>query len=364
MSNYEVHVKSNTGSMLYILTQFNNLSAGRFDRAYQPLEILMPMDYPIGTFTKDMIFELWREQDGSMVLDGQTCYFLRDIKYLTKDNKNYIYLKAYDAIWLIDGREVEYAAGSAQATKSGVACDVMKAIMRENFVSATDTTRNLAASYFIIDADDGTGATVTKAFSRQYVYPLIQGLCNQSREAGTWVTFDVVYDGNLPLVFKTFTGQRGNDLRESLTLSVEAGNLANPELDFNYSEERTVAYMAGKGENEARVVGTSTNANALAESVWSRREVVSENFQMDVLASLNDAARALLNKYSSKVSLSGEISSTEGTEYGNDWNYGDYLRAQYLGYEFDCRVLGYLINYSNEGEKVKEEVKAFIRGEL
>ena len=138
----------------------------------------MPQDdelYPVGAFTKDMILELWREQDQRlMVLDGETCYFLRNIRYYRDGTRDMVYLKAYDANYIIDGREVEYNAGESEASKTGVACDVIKEIIDENFVSATDTARNLATTYFTIDGDDGFGETVTKAFSRQYVYPLFR----------------------------------------------------------------------------------------------------------------------------------------------------------------------------------------------
>jgi len=231
-------------------------------------------------------------------------------------------------------------------------------------VSATDTTRNLAATYFTIDGDDGFGETVTKAFSRQYVYSTIQSLCNQSREAGTWITFDVVYSGSLPLVFKTYNDQRGSDITNQLLLSDEAGNIANPKLEFDWTNEATVAYVAGKGENEARVIGSATNTDRLNESIWSRREFITENFQLDVIASLNSEAAAYLDKYSPKVLFTGEIVETEGTQYGINWNYGDKVRAKYLGYEFDCRVLGYTIEYKNSGGKITDRVTATIRGEL
>ena len=367
MPKYEVIVKTDIGTTLFVLTQFTSLTAGRFDRAYMPLEITMPQDdelYPVGTFTKDMILELWREQNQTMVLDGETCYFLRNIRYYRDGTKDMVYLKAYDANYILDGREVEYNAGTSQASKTGAACDVIKEIIDENFVSATDTDRNLSSSYFTIDSDDGFGATVTKAFSRQYVMSTIQSLCNQSREAGTWVTFDTVYSGSLPLVFKTFVNQRGNDITGQLLLSDGAGNIANPTLDFDWTSEATVCYVAGKGEGDARVVGSATNSDRLNESIWSRREMITENFQKSVKASLDAEADAYLDKFSPKIIFTGEIVETEGTQYGVNWNYGDKVRAAYLGYEFDCRVLGYTIDYKNNGGKTTDKVTAVIRGEI
>jgi hypothetical protein len=366
MPKYQVIVKTDTGSPLFVLTQFESLTAGRFDRAIMPLEIVMPQDdelYPVGTFQKDMIFELWREQNQTMVLDGETCYFLRNVRYYRDGTKDMVYLKAYDANYILDGREVEYDAGSSEASKTGVACDVMKEIIDENFVSATDTTRNLSASYFSVDSDDGFGETITKAFSRQYVLSTIQAICNQSREAGTWVTFDTVYSGSLPLVFKTYVDQRGSDITDQLLLSDEAGNIANPTLDFDWTNEATVCYVAGKGEGADRVVGSAINSDRLNESAWSRRELVTENFQLAVEASLDAEAEAYLDKYSPKIIFTGEIVETEGTQYGINWNYGDKVRAKYLGYEFDCRVLGYTIEYKNSGGKTIDRVTATIRGE-
>jgi len=369
MSRYEVVIKSDTGITIPngVITRFSKLVAGRADRCYVPIEIVIPQDeerYPVGTFKKDMIIELWREQNDTMVLDGETCYFLRGWKYYKSGGKDLIYLKGYDSNYLLDGREVEYNAGSDEAAKTDVACDMMKEIVDENFVSATDTDRNLAATLLTIQADDGQGATVTDAFSRQYVYPLLQKICNQSREAGTWVTFDTYYSGTLPLEFRTYVNQRGADLTDSLLLSAESGNIANPVLDEDYTDEITVAYVAGKGVEDERIVGSASNTTRLNQSVWSRREFITENFQLDVEASCDSAAQVALDKYAPRIYFSGEIVETVGTQYGINWNYGDKIRARYLDYEFDCMVLAYLIEYGENDGKITDKVTATIRGEI
>ena len=366
MSRYQIIIKTPTGLEVQRYTQVNSLVCGRSDRAVMPCEVVIPMTKAVTDFSKDMLMEVWRDNnDGSITLDGETAYFLREWQFKRDaQGKDIIYLKGYDGNYILTGREVEYDAESTQAVKTGVACNVIKEIVDENFVNATDTTRNLSATYFTIDGDDGFGGTVTKSFSRQYVLPLIQNLAEQSRNSGTWVTFDTVYDGLLPFQFITYLDQRGSDLTDSVVLSVEAGNLSEPVLTFDYSDEITVAYVAGRGETTARLVGSATS-DAINDSVWSRRELITENFQVSTEAALNSEARAILEKNKGKVSLDGSIISSKGNRYGRDWNYGDKVRATYLGYEFDCRILGYEINYSvsNDGI-VKDEVKAMIRGEL
>jgi hypothetical protein len=367
MSRYQIILKTPTGLEVQRYTQVNSLVCGRSDRAVMPCEVIIPMTKAVTDFSKDMLMEVWRDNnDGSITLDGETAYFLRKWEfYRDYQGKDVIYLKGYDGNYILTGREVEYDAGGTATSKTGVACDVIKEIIDENFVNATDTTRNLSSSYFKIAGDDGFGGTVTKAFSRQYVLPLIQNLAEQSRNSGTWVTFDTVYDGSLPFEFRTYVNQRGDDLTDSVVLEVEAGNLAEPVLTFDYSDEITVAYVAGRGQESDRLVGTATNTDALNESVWSRREFITENFQVTTEAGLNSEARSILEKNKGKITLDGSIVSSKGNQYGRDWNYGDKVRAKYLGYEFYCRILGYEINYSvsNDGI-VKDEIKAKIRGEL
>ena len=365
MNKYQIIIKTPTGLEVKRLSKVNMLRAGRSDRAIMPCEIIIPQTLTPNDFSKDMLIEVWRDNgDGTITLDGETAYFLRQWDFYKDTNgKDMIYLLAMDGNYIIDGREVEYAAESSQASKSGVACDVIKEIIDENFVNATDTDRNLSASYFIIDDNDGFGASVTKAFSRQQVYTTIKALVDQSRNAGTWITFDTVYDGSLPFTFKTYADQRGNDIRDRVTLSVEAGSLSNPVLSFNYIDEKTAAYVAGKGETTDRLVGSATS-DSINDSVWSRREVVTENFQVTTEAGLDNEARELLNKNKGKLTLTGEIvSTTKGLLYGRDWNYGDRVQATYLGKTFDCRINGYEINYSNSGGDIVDQVTAFIRGE-
>ena len=364
MNRYQIIIKTATGLEVKRLSRVASLRAGRSDRAIMPCEITIPQILPTSFFAKDMIIEIWRDNgNGTLTLDGETGYFLRRWDfYRDTDGKDMIYLVGMDGNYILDGREVEYAAESTQATKSGIACDVIKEIVDENFVSATDTTRNLSASLFTIDGDDGFGASVTKAFSRQQVYSTIKALVDQSRNAGTWITFDTVYDGSLPFTFKTYADQRGNDIRDRVTLSVEAGSLSNPVLSFNYIDEKTAAYVAGRGETTDRLVGSATS-DSINDSVWSRREVVTQNFQVTTEAGLDNEARELLNKNKGKLTLTGEIASTKGLLYGRDWNYGDRVQATYLGKTFDCRINGYEINYANSGDNTIDTVTAFIRGE-
>lgn len=367
---YEVIIKTATGTTVETLTSgdIHYLYAGRVDRNFGKVVLQIPIKpgRTINNYTKDMIIEVWREQQGNLVLDGETCYFLRYKSiYRTRDNLELIELRGVDTVYQVDARVIEYDAGSSEASKTDVCNDMMKEFIDENMVSATDTDRNLSSSYFGVQADDGGGGTVSFAGSREYVYTALMDVTDQSREGGDWVTFDVYYNGDLPLEFRTYSGQRGNDLTNLITLSVEAGNLSQPNLIYDWENEKTVAYMAGVGIESQRLVGTAENTSVLAESVWSRREVISQNFQAETEATLDTMAQKLLEQYKGRQIITGTIQQTKGTRYGINWNYGDKLNVSYANAEFECRVLAYEIEYGTNGKgKTVDTITATILGEL
>ena len=120
--------------------------------------------------------------------------------------------------------------------------------------------------------------------------------------------------------------------------------------------------MAGKGQADTRIVGVAYSTE-IESTIWSRREIVTQNFQLSLTAECENEAREFLNKYKGRIILTGQIAQTKGLKYGRDWNYGDRVLSTYLGYTFDCRINGYEINYSNSGDTTVDTVTAFIVGD-
>ena len=367
---YEVIIKTPSGQVIETLTKgdIHYLYCGRFDRNYMPCVLQIPLKpgRDFANYTKDMLIEVWRETSNGLSLDGETAYFLRQKRiFRDRANRELIELVGYDSNYILDGRIIAYDAGSDEASKKDVANDLMKAVVNENFITATDTDRNLSSSYFTKQADDNTGGTVEFKASRQCVFTSLEGITDQSRAGGDWVTYDVFYNGSLPFEFRTYAGQRGADLTSQITLSVEAGNLAEPSLTYNWADEKTYAYMGGIGQESERLVGEAENSTAINQTVWSRREVISENFQATSTDTLDDLAAALLQENSGKIIFDGRIQQTKGMRYGVNWNYGDKLNVQYQGLEFECRVLGYTIEYgTNQNNETVDSISAVVRGEI
>lgn len=367
MNKYQVFIKSPNGSKTEaIMKEFQSLKAGRADRSIYSCELIVPAtDLDINALEEDMLIEIWRDDGyGNMSIDGKTLYFLR--KFGVRRNSegaDYVYMKGLDSLYLLTSRINAYAAGNANAIFSTYADDVCHSVMSNNFGSGAIASRLINTAYILTGSGSSLGASITKNCAWQELPSLLQDITDQSRNAGTWITYDIEYTGTLPLVFKSYIDYRGQDKSKFVTLSPDDGNLADPELMFDFENEGTAAYLLAAGEKSARIIGRADAFDRIAKSPWARREVKKENTQISVQASADNEARELLAKYRSKISLTGKIVQTENTIYGEDWDYGDLVTAQWYDKTFLCRILTYQINYANSGGNFIDEVDAMVRGE-
>ena len=75
-------------------------------------------------------------------------------------------LSARGAASLLERRIVKYTAGSAEASKTANADNMMRAIVRENFGSGAGSGRDWS-SYLTVEADTSLAPSVSKSFARQ-----------------------------------------------------------------------------------------------------------------------------------------------------------------------------------------------------
>src|SRR6266540_3345424 len=232
---------------------------------------------PRGFFALDSRIEVWRaDGSGPARLDMETVWFVRVPPKLVYGPKGeqLIEVRAVNGLYLLAGRIVAYAAGSAQALKIGPADNVMKAVVRENLGSLAVAERNLSA-WLTVDSDVGAGSNVYRTFPRANVLRVLQSLSRASAQGGNQVFFDVVPE-NGGLVFRTFLGQRGADHRHTaadpVTLSPEFGTLQNVEKAEDHRDEFTVIYTAGQGSGDERMLVTLTDADRANASPLNRRE--------------------------------------------------------------------------------------------
>ena len=364
MPSYEIVITDAFGDRLLVPRDWERLDYARVENDYAPLSLILPAHYARAELPKDGGIEVWR--DGKLQLE--TVYLMRDWVKIPHGRAWRWQVTAYDLNYLLTGRTIDYAADSAQSKKSAdQADDMMKAIVRENFTTATDTTRRIN-TYLSVEADAGLAQSVTKAFANRPVLNVLKDLAQMSFQLGTYLVFDAVAKSlstQPRYEFRTYINQRGYDLRTGQQFALVGpafGNVAAARVEESASGEVTRVIAGGQGTGAARTYGRSTESARLNDSPFALRELFINASQVDLTASeLQDEARAHLKTRRSVKRFTGELLSTPGFAYGRDWGWGDRLTAQVYDDSFDCRINAIRISVT---QAQGEEVRASLKGEL
>lgn len=351
-NNYYLNLNDAYGNRLTVISNFISLDYARQTNGVGSLVLVLPYSSYYQLIQTYYQLEVWRSAangTSSPYLELETIWIITYYKIvLSQSGELLLEVHAVDGPALLDWRWVVYYAGSAQAGKSGVAGNLMKAVVRENVSSTandytgTATTRGLSASVFTVQADLGDGASIDMQFAWQNVLAVLQDMANASVTAGTYIAFDVVSTGFGTREFRTYSGQRGVDHRlttsNPVLLDPAVGNLAESSLAYDYAGEVTFVYSAGQGEGADRKVATSSNATRLGMSPFSRRETFTDARQSDTQAQVQDSADAALRAGRGMVVFDSKVIETPYTRYGIEYNFGDILPCQLQGQLIDCRL--------------------------
>jgi hypothetical protein len=356
----------------------------------------MPIDaVPDYCLRRNNIISIWRlPENGHPSLATQTLWFLRQTTEKESSKKRSLSITGYDLNYLLDapignvGRIVAYYAGSAQAAKTDNADDMIKAIARQNFGQAgTDYNANSRKTPFLdIDADYALAPSITKAFAWRNIAQVFQEICKTSYENGTFLAYDFVVaippTGTIPeptsadwwpastdqfkIVFKTFTGQRGNDHTrvggDPVLFGIRYGNLDNVVLTKDYSEEINDVYVGGDNVDAARtIVRVSKSGTIVNGWIWNKREKFINAVGIDTVPSLTNEGESAIKKPT--ISFEGEIKSTPNCQYGRHWGWGDKVSVEFRDYSFDAWINKLTVYWSlEEGETISSSISA--EGEL
>ncbi len=350
------------GNILTILNHFSRLEYIRSLNMTGWMRLdLDPRSVDQGMFRLDCRLEPWRTVGALQpYLDGESVYFIRRISYKIDSNgRELLSIYALDANYLLDGRIVAYAAGSAQGEKTAACDDMMKAIVRENLgSSATDTTRSLA-TYLTVAADLTQCASITKAFSHRQVSTVLQDLASDSYVSnGVTLAYDIVYTSPTMLEFRTYANRRGvnhnANSAQPVIISRERRNLEEPEIIEDHIDARTYIYAGGTGEGSTRVIKTAAAATELLSATpFSRRELWVDARQ-DAEAAVQSEANVALQYNRYKMSLDGKIVDTDGCQDGVHYRYGDTVYAEYRGIGFDNAHFGAMHVTIENGRETRE----------
>ncbi len=378
MAEYTIYVKNIFNQTIAVITEFYKLEYFRQEMGVGSLYLDLPLDkYGDINFEIDGRLEVWRKTPHTEPkLVGDTQWLIRLVrKKIDEQGLNNFRITCHDAVDILNKRIVAYTNGTAYTNKGvDYADDVMKEVVRENFCDlVVDTSRDISDWFDVAESESlAPQVSLPNDIGFRIVRPILDELCELSLSAGTYLTYDVIYDQSLKkFIFKTYVGQRGVD-RSSTSqkrLIMSCVNDRTPILGRGLSyissgidalDERTFIYSGGKAEDKNTIYVTVADEERISGSPFGRWEDFIDASDPENTSYSQKIAEAAkwLNHKQRIIEINGHIEQTEGILYGRDYDFGDIVGIQYLGsiYNIHLDDLHVVVDENN-----KEEVTIFTR---
>lgn len=311
------------------------------------LSFSVPSSFPLDLLLADGRVGVWRSINGRPpILDGDAIWLMRRFEI----TDSYTRVTALHANHLLNRRIAAYSAGTSYTSKSAdQADDLIETIVLENFGAAissadrdgTETQADVSA-YLSVQPSPGLGATVAKAFTRRRIGEVIRELCEASVTAGTYLAAEIVAPTETTLDLRTYATQRGVDHRatsgQPIIFSPERGNLENPRLIIDHTDEATFIIAGGSDTGVNRKIATASDTTRMGRSPFGRIERFVDMSNVSDLTQLQDEANAALRAGRPRVTFTGDLIETLATTRGIHFDLGDIVTVAYRGKQYDCRL--------------------------
>jgi hypothetical protein len=349
--SYEIWLTDDHGLRLALLDYTLPFNATRDTGVIAHCTVNVPATFDESLIQLDYGIQIWRAPPGGRMSLWRP-YFLRKWRFdTTADGEEVIKLTGVDCNDLLRRRHVIAYAGTAQADKTDFADDMMKEIVTEALadgVAPVPAAGTRVWADLSVQADSSDGPTLTKAFAYdKLLYPsgggLLSSIAKASKEAGTEVFFDVqphtVGSNAINYEFRTFTGQIGLDVTGiGMLFSQEKGNLSQPFLEYDHTEEENYIYAGGQDTETARNIQQVYDAALYGASQWNRCEGFQDARNQTAANGVRESGRAALEEGSPRIRAGGTPLDTHSSRFQTDWDFGYKVRERYRGKEFDCIV--------------------------
>ena len=359
--DYEIWLTNDLGMRLMSLDDILWFNASRIASGIGFFEGGFKANFDTDLIKPDFMVQLWRAPQGGR-LSLWRPFFIRKWRFETVGGEERLKVAGPCINALMRRRIVAAFSGSAQAEKTDYADDMMKQIVTESIadgVAPTPTAGTRVWADLSVAADVGAGPTLTKAFAfDRLLLPsgggVLANIAKASREAGTEVFFDIVPDvissNSITFQFRTYVGQPGMDVSDRVVFDQKRGNLADPFLEYDHSEEVNYVYAGGQDQGSARDVQQVYDSARYGASQWGRCEGFADA-RNQTGDGVREAGRAMLEEGRPRRRLGGNPVDTRGTRFGRDWDFGYKVRARYRGQEFDAIVRAVTISVDGKGKE-------------
>lgn len=361
-AKHRLRLLTHDGETLRQIEGIHNLEYVRVLNSPGWFTLTLPINYPRDLIDVDRLVEIWRQPEGGddvLMMVG----FMRKWTY-RKDARGteLLVVSGPDQIDLLSRAVIGFAAGEPESDKSDFADDMLKEIVFENKGAGAGLTpegrfRGYPAANFSIAGDESAAPSIERAFAWRSMLPVLQEIADTSRNLGDPLWFDLVPGADpATFEFRTTIGVLGIDRSLStgiapIVFSEEAGNLAQPVLTEDWSEEWNYVWGGGQGEGTARLIDTENDLNRILRSIWNRREIFQD--AREQATALGVASKAFQRMESSRpvLNFSADLLDTPKARFGAEWNFGDKVSARYKGFEFDGLIQRVTVRLNEDGEE-------------
>ena len=358
-ATYALKFYNSAGTLLETYVDLFDLGVARSGNEPPALTVRLPSGViSSANLVPDARLELVRTgTDGTARRVFGTMFLLAGWSSGYSGNEADLTLSARGAACLLERRIVKYTAGSAEASKTANADNMMRAIVRENFGSGAGAGRDWSSN-LSVEADASLAPSVSKSFAWRIVRNVLDDLCEASAQnaAPVRLFYDIPYEGT-GFVFRVYTGQRGTDRRLMMTLDSAAGDVQDARLSRDYGGEKTYAIVGGQGEGAGRALVYVEDTTRYDGSPFARKEVWVDARNYTSSTGMSDEGAAALYDARRLVTFAGRI-NTGAYEYGKDWEFGDRLYVTHEGLRVDCIVHSVAIRLSGGREDVVAELRS------
>lgn len=336
-------------------------------------------------FQPDWRIEVWRSPQPGSPLRREDAFMLRQHRvYTREDNVQMIQFYGRNGMDLLKRRAVIQRGGTQWAQKTDYVDDMMKAFVREQMLygsaldedGAADNGRAWPQSEFSVQGDVSLGPSVTRNYPGRIVFDICRDLAATSAQlyASAPTTYRRICFDVLPVdirgvmttshshigwEFVTFADRRGGDRRTELEFSVANGNLKGPDYSENHMDEVSVVWVGGNGQGVSQMIASVEDSLRVGSSRWNRIERWKSASSESTAAALADAGRPDLQKGEPDIKMLATLLNAPGgpdtprSLYGVDWDFGDWVRVNYAGVQFDMEIS---LVYVSVNENGREEI--------
>ena len=311
--------------------------------------------------TPDRRFAFYR-QNGNLSLD-----FIMNVRKTTvkttMNGHSQRNIYGHDFNELLARRITAYYASEAETDMTDYADDMMKAVVTDNFIDNADYSgtpspaRDIDSLGLSVQGDLSDGPSISKSFAWRNILNVLQDIQATSKAAGTETFFGVVPLTESTMQFRTWTTRQDRTAASNtpIVFSLGWGNLTNPSLTHDYTEDENYIYAGGQGEDSGRNIQTASDATRYNISRFGRREAFANAGHVTFTDDdgVTSVARDRLTKNRNRTTFTGTIYATKQTPYGglHGWNLGDKVTVNYSGIQFDVLIRAVRVRVDEYGEE-------------